>query len=82
MISILTRLRAVYYELRPNVRDVLQVEEQVAREHCEKTKANIFWSTEKEQGIRKGCPGRKDRLEKRKRKIKKAMGKRYSGYFQ
>lgn len=54
----------------------------MARGLCEKTKANFFWSTEKEQGIRKGCPGRKYRWEKRKRKIKKAMGKRYSGYFQ
>ena len=54
----------------------------IAREFCEETKAEIFWSFEKKWGIGEDYLRRKDKWEKKKRKTKKAMGKGHRGCFQ
>ena len=53
----------------------------IAKEFCEETKAEIFWSFEKEWGIREDYLRMKDKWEKRKRKTKKAMENGHRGCF-
>ena len=45
-------------------------------------KLQFLGHLERSKGLGKVVPGRKDTWEERKKKVKNAMGKRYSGRFQ